>query len=324
MTTRQGVERLSLGLTVLALSSIVVLPARQAAAIPESLFEGMAWRPIGPMRAGRTCAVAGHPSHPFTFYIGVCNGGVWKTTDAGTTWLPIFDDQPTQSIGALAIAPSNPNIIYVGSGEGLHRPDLSVGDGLYRSADAGKTWTPARSPRCATDSEDRRRPAQPRSPVRRGARSSVRPESRARHLPIDRRREDAHAGLDPRRRISARATSTSIHRTRTSSTRRSGKIARARGRTRRGAGRAAACSSRPTAATTWRPLTNGLPAGLLHAEITIAPSKPRRLYALVAGRRRRWTRRRARAEAAASSTDRTTPARRGRNRRPTTAPATSA
>ncbi len=77
MTTRQLVERL--GLTVLALSSTAVLPARQAAAIPDSLFEGLSWRPIGPMRGGRTCAVAGHRAHPFTFYIGVCNGGVWKT-----------------------------------------------------------------------------------------------------------------------------------------------------------------------------------------------------------------------------------------------------
>ena len=75
------------------------------------------------------------------FYIGVVNGGVWKTTDYGRTWNPIFDDQPTGSIGAIAVAPSNPNIIYVGSGEGLQRPDLSTGDGIYKSTDAGKTWT---------------------------------------------------------------------------------------------------------------------------------------------------------------------------------------
>jgi hypothetical protein len=117
------------------------LVAQQAALVPESMFAGLRWRPVGPMRGGRTCAVAGHRSHPYTFYIGVCNGGVWKTTDAGTTWTPIFDDQPTQSIGALAIAPSDPNIIYVGSGEGLPRPDLSVGDGVFKSADAGRTWT---------------------------------------------------------------------------------------------------------------------------------------------------------------------------------------
>jgi photosystem II stability/assembly factor-like uncharacterized protein len=81
------------------------------------------------------------PSQPNVFYIGVCNGGVWKTNDYGRTWQPIFDDQPTGSIGAIAVAPSDPNVVYVGSGEGLHRPDLSVGDGIYRSNDAGKTWT---------------------------------------------------------------------------------------------------------------------------------------------------------------------------------------
>ncbi len=99
------------------------------------------WRAIGPYRGGRTRAVAGVPSQPNVFYIGVCNGGVWKTNDYGRTWQPIFDDQPTGSIGAIAVAASDPNVVYVGSGEGLHRPDLSVGDGIYKSTDAGKTWT---------------------------------------------------------------------------------------------------------------------------------------------------------------------------------------
>jgi photosystem II stability/assembly factor-like uncharacterized protein len=96
---------------------------------------------IGPFRAGRTVGAVGIPSQPNVFYIGVNNGGVWKTTDAGRTWKPIFDDQPTGSIGDVAIAPSNPNVVYVGSGEGLQRPDLSTGDGMYKSTDAGKTWT---------------------------------------------------------------------------------------------------------------------------------------------------------------------------------------
>ena len=105
-----------------------------------SLYQNMRWRCIGPFRAGRTVGAAGIPSQPNVFYIGVNNGGVWKTTDAGRTWQPIFDDQPTGSIGDIAIAPSNPNVIYVGSGEGLQRPDLSTGDGIYKSTDGGKSW----------------------------------------------------------------------------------------------------------------------------------------------------------------------------------------
>ena len=106
-----------------------------------ALLSSLHWRSIGPYRGGRTRAVAGVPSQPNVFYIGVCNGGVWKTNDYGRTWQPIFDDQPTGSIGAIAVAQSDPNMVYVGSGEGLHRPDLSVGDGIYKSTDAGKTWT---------------------------------------------------------------------------------------------------------------------------------------------------------------------------------------
>jgi photosystem II stability/assembly factor-like uncharacterized protein len=106
-----------------------------------SLFNSMQWRMIGPYRGGRTVGAVGVPQQPNVFYIGVNNGGVWKTTDFGRTWFPIFDDQPTGSIGDIIVAPSNPNTIYVASGEGLQRPDLSVGDGMYKSTDAGKTWT---------------------------------------------------------------------------------------------------------------------------------------------------------------------------------------
>src|ERR1035441_3526866 len=104
------------------------------------LYSALEWRSIGPYRGGRTVGAAGIAGQPNVFFIGVNNGGVWKTDDAGRTWNPIFDDQPTGSIGAIAVAPSNPNILYVGSGEGLQRPDLSVGDGMYKSADGGKTW----------------------------------------------------------------------------------------------------------------------------------------------------------------------------------------
>jgi photosystem II stability/assembly factor-like uncharacterized protein len=103
-------------------------------------FNAMQWRCIGPHRGGRTVGAVGVPSQPNVFYIGVNNGGVWKTNDFGRTWKPIFDEQPTGSIGDVVVSPSNPNVIYVGSGEGLQRPDLSVGDGIYKSIDAGKTW----------------------------------------------------------------------------------------------------------------------------------------------------------------------------------------
>jgi len=108
---------------------------------PENTYQELRWRMIGPFRGGRTRAAAGVPSQPNLFYVGQVNGGVWKTDDYGRTWAPIFDHESTQSIGAIAVAPSNPNIIYVASGEGLHRPDLSVGNGIYKSTDAGKTWT---------------------------------------------------------------------------------------------------------------------------------------------------------------------------------------
>jgi photosystem II stability/assembly factor-like uncharacterized protein len=106
-----------------------------------ALLTSLKWRNIGPYRGGRTRAIGGVPSEPNVFYIGVCNGGVWKTNDYGRTWEPIFDHEPTGSIGAIAVSTSDFNIVYVGSGEGLHRPDLSVGDGIYKSTDAGKTWT---------------------------------------------------------------------------------------------------------------------------------------------------------------------------------------
>ena len=105
-----------------------------------ALFGNLRWRMIGPHRGGRTVGGCGVPQQPNVFYIGVNNGGVWKTTDFGRTWDPIFDDQPTGSIGDVFVAPSNPDIVYVASGEGIQRPDLSVGNGVYRSSDAGKTW----------------------------------------------------------------------------------------------------------------------------------------------------------------------------------------
>ena len=121
---------------LLVLSGVTPLAAQTA-----DPSAAMRWRQIGPPRAGRARALAGVPTQPNVFYIGFDNGGVWRSTDYGSTWLPLFDDQPTGSIGAIAVAPSDPNIIYVGSGAGIIRPDLAVGDGMYKSTDAGKTWT---------------------------------------------------------------------------------------------------------------------------------------------------------------------------------------
>ena len=120
---------------------ITILPSvALSQAYDPALFAGLHWRSIGPFRGGRTVAATGVPGQPNLFYIGVNNGGVWRTTDYGRTWTPLFDGQPTGSIGALAVAASDPQVIYVGSGEGLQRPDLSVGDGIYQSGDTGRTW----------------------------------------------------------------------------------------------------------------------------------------------------------------------------------------
>ncbi|HET9181372.1 MAG TPA: hypothetical protein VFP59_04495 [Candidatus Angelobacter sp.] len=105
------------------------------------LYSGMRWRMIGPFRGGRSIAVSGVESQPNVFYFGAVGGGVWKSSNAGVTWEPIFDREPISSIGALAVSQSNPNIIYVGTGEADFRSDLTYGDGVYKSTDAGKTWT---------------------------------------------------------------------------------------------------------------------------------------------------------------------------------------
>ena len=135
----------------LAALCILLFPfALSAQPYDPAMYQELHWRMIGPFRGGRTVAISGVPGQPNVFYMAPNNGGVWKTTDSGRTWNPIFDpqpnndqpkdDHPSGSIGALAVAPSNPNTIYVGSGEGLRRPDLSVGNGIYKSNDAGLTW----------------------------------------------------------------------------------------------------------------------------------------------------------------------------------------
>jgi len=129
-----------LGALAAALLAPLASPTH-AQAPNQSTFAEMHWREIGPPRAGRARALAITPGQTHTFYIGFDNGGVWRSTDFGSTWKPLFDDEPTGSIGAIAVAASDPNVIYVGAGAGIIRPDLSVGDGVYKTTDAGKTWT---------------------------------------------------------------------------------------------------------------------------------------------------------------------------------------
>jgi len=135
--------RLSRTVAVLALTASALTLAAQT--YPPELLAGLHWRDVGPMRAGRSYGVAGSASQPDTFYFGSVGGGVWKTEDAGRTWQPIADDPrtgiPIGSIGAIAVAPSNPKIIYVGTGEPDIRSQHSYGDGVYKSIDEGKTWT---------------------------------------------------------------------------------------------------------------------------------------------------------------------------------------
>jgi photosystem II stability/assembly factor-like uncharacterized protein len=114
-------------------------PLRAQSASPD-LFSSLKWRLIGPFRGGRAVAAAGVPGDPNRFYFGTVDGGIWKTTNSGVTWTPVFDHQPVASIGAIAVAPSDPKIIYVGTGESDIRSDLASGDGLYRSTDGGESW----------------------------------------------------------------------------------------------------------------------------------------------------------------------------------------
>jgi photosystem II stability/assembly factor-like uncharacterized protein len=122
--------------------ALIANAQQNAAQVDPKTYGGMKWRLIGPFRGGRAIAVAGVPSQPNTYYFGAVAGGVWKTTDGGISWDPLFDKQTTtSSIGALAVSDSDPNVIYVGSGEACIRGNISFGDGVYKSTDAGKTWT---------------------------------------------------------------------------------------------------------------------------------------------------------------------------------------
>src|ERR1700730_16955538 len=132
---------LGLALAAPLAAGVLTRVAAQQGRIDPSLYSGLRWRMIGPFRGGRVNGVAGVPGQPSVFYMGSVGGGVWKTTNAGRTWLPIFDSQPIASIGAVAVAPSRPEVVYVGTGEADMRSQISYGDGMYKSTDAGNSWT---------------------------------------------------------------------------------------------------------------------------------------------------------------------------------------
>src|SRR3989440_5969629 len=239
------------------------------------------WRNIGPFRGGRVRAVCGVPSQQSVFYFAQVNGGVFKTTDYGRTWQPIFDDQPTGSVGAIAVSISNPDVIYVGSGEGLHRPDLSVGDGIYKSSDAGKTWTHLGlrdAQQIAQLAIDPRNPdrifvavaGHPYGPnAERGLfRSNDGGKSYEKVLSKDENTGAADVQIDPSNPETIYASlwearegpweNSSWH------------------------GTGGGIFKSIDGGTTWNQLSKGLPDGIVQANLAIAPSSPRTLFAAVA------------------------------------------
>src|SRR3989442_8639386 len=114
--------------------------ATPAGAIDEKLFKGMQWRQIGPFRGGRALAIEGISDEPDTYYFGAVAGGVWKTVDGGANWKPLFDKEAISSIGAIAVAPSDHNVVYAGTGEAAIRGNTTYGNGRYKLIDAGNTW----------------------------------------------------------------------------------------------------------------------------------------------------------------------------------------
>ncbi len=268
-------------LPFLVLALLLATACAAAQQFSPALYQEMRWRMVGPFRGGRTRAVAGVPSQPNVFYIGVVNGGVWKTTDYGRTWNPIFDREPTGSIGTIAVAASDPNILYVGSGEGLQRPDLSVGDGIYKSTDAGKTWTHLglrdgqQIPQLIVDPRNPNRlfvavlghPYGP-NPERGIFRSTDGGQTFEKVLYKDENTGGCDVEFDPSNPDTVYAAMWEAR----------------QGPWENGAwsGTGGGIFKSNDGGDHWRPLTSGLPAGVVQANLDVAPSAPTRLYATVA------------------------------------------
>ena len=246
---------------------------------PERAYQEMHWRLVGPFRGGRTRAVSGVPSLPNVFYMGAVDGGIWKSNDYGRTWLPIFDSQQTQSIGAIAVAPSDPKIVYVASGEGLHRPDLSVGDGIYKSTDTGRTWTHLglrggqQIPALAVDPKDPNRLfaavlGHPYGPnEERGIyRSTDGGQNWQKVLYKDANTGGADVAVDP---SNPQIVYASLWEGRQGPWEDNNEFP----------GTGGGLFKSTDGGNTWRQLTKGLPSNLVHIYVAIAASEPNRLYA---------------------------------------------
>ncbi|MEO6799339.1 MAG: hypothetical protein ABI178_05340, partial [Rhodanobacter sp.] len=273
-----------------AATSFVTLPSvatAQSGNAPQSDQSGkyyaeMHWREIGPTRGGRARALDGVPSQPNVFYAGYDNGGVWRSTDYGANWVPLFDHEPTGSIGAIAVAPSDPNVIYVGTGAGIIRPDLSVGDGVYKSTDAGKTWThlglrdTQMIANIAVDPHDPNRvfvaalghpygPNEQRGIFRStdGGKTFTKvlyknPYVSGNDVRIDPQNPDiVYAGLWQQQQSYLEGPEFG--------------------------GTEGGIFKSTDGGSTWKELTNGLPTGVIEANLSIAPSQPSTVYAMVAG-----------------------------------------
>src|SRR5512141_2835539 len=128
--------------TQAALLAVALLTIGAATPIKPDLLAGMQWRNVGPFRGGRISATSGAIGEVGTFYVGLPAGGVWKTTSAGEVWYPVFDSiKDVSSIGAVEVAPSNPDVVYAGTGDMVTGGTINEGNGVYKTVDAGKTWT---------------------------------------------------------------------------------------------------------------------------------------------------------------------------------------
>ena len=262
----------------------VLATGRPAAGpLPERVFSGLRWRMLGPFRSGRVDAVSGVPGRPNEFYFGAVNGGVWKSMDAGRTWAPVFDAQPVASIGALAVAPSAPDVVYVGTGESTLRDSVGYGNGMYKSTDAGKTWTHIGLEDTQHIGRDRGGSHEPGHRLRRGHRPLLRAEPGPRRLPLEGRRQDvAEGALRERRRRCDRG--------RDRPEEPSNVVYAGLWNTRRPPWFVYAPTNGPgggiykstDGGDTWKRLTRGLPEkGVGRSGIAVCPSQPNRVYAVI-------------------------------------------